>query len=134
MTLPTDIRNKHGVILMFFGVGLVVFVLACAWKWQTRTQPFHSGRVPFRIALRNSNGKPYYGVYLLHTEVVSCVYSRCFGLDDAVVRRSGHNGTIDSNVPFPGTFVLCFGTDANNKMIKRRVAVVRPNQLVKLTL
>ena len=132
--LLTDIKHKHGLTMMLIASGLVVLILACAWKWQTRTQPFHSGRVPVRIALYNSDGKPYYGVYLLHTEVVSCVYSQCFGLDDSVVRRSGRSGTIDSNVPFPGTFVLWFATDVNNKAIKRRVTVVRPNQLVKLTL
>lgn len=132
--LPTDIKNKHGATLMFLGVGLVVLILVCVWTWQRRTQPFHSGRVPVRIALYNSNGKPYYGVYLLRTEVVSCVYSQCSGLDDSVVRRSGRNGTIDSNVPFPGTFVLSFGTDASDKTIKRKVQILRPNQLVKLTL
>lgn len=132
--LLTDTKYKHSLTLMFIASGLAVLILVCAWKWQTRTQPFYSGRVPIRVSLYNSNGKPYYGVYLLHTEVVSCVHSRCFGLDDSVVRRSGRNGTIDSNVPFPGTFVLSFGTDANNKIIKRKVTIVRPNQQVKLTL
>ena len=134
MTLPTDIKNKYGVTLMFLGVSLVVLILVCVWTWQRRTQPFHSGKVPVRIALYDSNGKPYYGVYLLHTEVVSCVYPRCFGLDDSVVRRSGRNGTIDTNVPFPGTFILWFGTDANDKTTKRTVQILRPNQQIKLTL
>ena len=134
MTLPTDIKNKHGATLMFLGTGLAVLILASVWRWQPRTHIFYSRRVPIRIALYNSRGKPYPGVYLQGTDVVSCVYSECAGTDDAMVRRSGRDGTIDSNVPFPGTFVLLFGTDANNKIIKRRVQILRPNQLVKLTI
>jgi len=132
--LPTDIKNKHSAILMFLGVGLVVLILACVWTWQPRTQIFYSRRIPIRIALYNSHGKPYSGVYLDGTDVASCIYSQCAGTDDAMIRRSGRNGTIDSNVPFPGTFVLSFGTDASDKTIKRKVQILRPNQLVKLTL
>ena len=134
MTLPTDGRNKHSTTLTFLGIGLVVLMLVSVWKWQLNPQPFYSRRVPIRVALYNSQGKPYPGVYLLSTNIVSCAYSECAGTDDAMVRRSGRDGKIDSNVPFPGTFVLSFGTDANNKIIKRRVQILHANQLVKLIL
>lgn len=134
MTLSTDIKNKHGATLMFLGAGLAVLVLVSAWKWQPRAHIFYSRRVPIKIALYNSKGKPYPGVYLQCTDIVSCIHSECAGTDDAMIRRSGRDGRIDSNVPFPGTFVLSFGTDANNKIIKRTVQILHPHQLVKLTL